>query len=61
MNFFTRKALILGDDGHKILRKLPKAGKSIVIQIREWSVLIGDTNFYSMVPKSLHYFGFPAC
>ena len=48
-------------DGQKIQRKWPKTGKPIVMQIREWSILIGNTGLYSLASKSLHYFGFPAC
>ena len=35
-----------------------KTGKPIVIQIREWLILIGNTDLYFLVSKSLH---FPAC
>ena len=38
-----------------------KTGKPIVMQIREWSILIGNTGLYFLASKSLHYFGFPAC
>ena len=34
---------------------------SIVMQIREWSILRGNTGLYSLVSNSFHYFGFPAC
>ena len=43
------------------LGKWPKTGKPIIMGIREWSILIENTGLYSLVPKSLHYFGFPAC
>ena len=33
--------------------------KPIVMQIREWSIQIGNTDLYSQVPKSSHCFGFP--
>ena len=36
--------------------KWPKTEKSIVMQIREQSILIGNTGLYSLVSKSLHYF-----
>ena len=35
--------------------------KPIVMQIRECSILIGNTGLYSLVSKSLHYFCFSAC
>ena len=59
--FWAREALISGRDGRNILEKWPKAGKPIVMQIREWSILIGNNGLYCLVSKSLHYFGFPAC
>ena len=42
-------------------REMTKNREPIVMQIREWSILIGNTVLYSLVSKSLHYFGFPAC
>ena len=59
--FLARKALILGEGKPENLRKMAKTGKHIVMQIRELSILIGNTGLYSLVSKSLHYFGFPAC
>ena len=59
--FFGRKALISGKGLLEKLGKWPKTGKPIVMQVREWSSLIGNTGLYSLVSKSLHYFGFPSC
>ena len=59
--FLAREALISGEGRPEKLGKWPKTGKSIVMQVREWSILIGNTGLYSQVLKSLHYFGFPAC
>ena len=42
-------------------RKWPEIGKPIVMQIREWSIIIGNTGLYSLVSKSLHYFCLSAC
>ena len=33
--------------------------KSIVMQIRKWSIIIRNTGLYSLVPNSLHCFHFP--
>ena len=60
-NFLAREALISEEGRLENLGKWPKTGKLIVMQIREWSILIGNTGLYSPVPKSLHYFCFPAC
>ena len=57
----AREALISGEGRPENLWKMAKTGKPIVMQIREWSILIGNTGLYSLVSKSLHYFGFPAC
>ena len=59
--FLARESLISGDGRPENLGKMAKIGKPIVMQIREWSILIGNTGLYSLVSKSLHYFGFPAC
>ena len=59
--FFAREAQILEEGWPENLEKMPKTGKPIVMQIREWSILIGNTGLYSLESKSLHYFGFPAC
>ena len=61
MIFFAREALILGDSRPENLGKWSKIGKPIIMQIKEWSFLIGNTGLCSLVSKSLHYFGFPAC
>ena len=62
------KNIILGQGGPNFgrgmarkFRKNGKTGKPIVMQIRKWSILIGNTGLYSIVSKSLHHFGFPAC
>ena len=59
--FLAREVLISGEGRQEYLGKWPKTGKLIAFQIREWSILMGNTGFYSLVSKSLHYFGFPAC
>ena len=61
MLLFARETLISGRDGRKNLGKMAKTGNPIVMQIRELSVLIENTGIYSLVSKSWHYFGFPAC
>ena len=48
----------MGEGQTENLRKWPKTGKPIVMQIGEWSILIGNTGLYSVVSKSFHYFGF---
>ena len=50
-----------GEGRPENLGKLSKTWKSTVMQSREWSILIGNTGLYSLVPKSLHCFGFPTC
>ena len=57
----AREVLISGEGWPENLGKRPKPGKPIVMQIREWSILIRNTNLYSQVPKSSHCFGFPVC
>ena len=59
--FFAREAENLEEGQPENLEKRPKTGKSIVMQIREWSILTENTGLYSLASKSLHYFGFPAC
>ena len=59
--FLAREALISGEEGPENLGKWPKTGKPIVMLIRKWSILIGNTGFYSLVSMSLRFFGFPAC
>ena len=61
ISFFAREALISGEGRSENLGKWSKTGKPIVLQIREWSILIGNTGLYSLVSKSLHYLCFPAC
>ena len=41
--FLVRKALISGKGRQEKLRKWPKTGKSVVMQIRGWSTLIENT------------------
>ena len=60
-NFFAIEALLSEKGQPEKLEKMDKTGKSIVMQIREWSILLGNTGLNSLVSKSLHYFGFPAC
>ena len=57
----AREVLISGRGRLENLGKMAKTGKPIVMQIREWSILIGNTGLYSLASKSLHYFGFLAC
>ena len=59
--FLAREALISREGRPENFGKMAKTGKPIVIQIKEWSILIGNTGLYSLVSKSLHYFDFPAC
>ena len=59
--FLVREALISGEGRPENLGKWPKTGKPIVMQMREWSILIRNTGVYSLVSKSLHYLCFPAC
>ena len=47
--FFAREALTLGDGQLENLGKCPKTGKSIVMLIRQWLILIGNTGLYSLV------------
>ena len=54
--FFAWEALISGEGRLENLGKWPKTGKPIVRQIRDWSILKGNTGLYSLVSKSLHYF-----
>ena len=57
--FLAMEALISGKGRPENFRENgPKTGKPIVMQIREWSILIDDTALYSLVSKYLHYFGF---
>ena len=57
---FFQGTLISREGRLENLGKWLKTGKYIVMQIREWSVLIRNTGLYSLVSKSLHCFGFPA-
>ena len=59
--FLAREALISGEGRPENLGNMAKTGKPIVMQIREWSILIGNTKLYSRVPKSSHCFGFLVC
>ena len=61
ITFLARETLTSGEGRAENLGKWPKTGKPIVMQVREWSILIGNTDLYSLVSKSLHYFCFPAC
>ena len=60
-NFFAREAQSLEEGRPENLQKMAKNREPIVMQIREWSILIGNTGLYSLASKSLHYFGFLAC
>ena len=59
--FLAREVLISGEGRPKILEKMAKTRETFVMQIREWSILLGNANLYSQVPKSSHCFGFPVC
>ena len=59
--FWAREALISREGRPENLGKWPEPGKPVVMQSWEWSILIGNTNLYSQVPKSSHCFGFPVC
>ena len=50
-----REALTLG----RMVVKWLKTGKSIVMQIRKWSISIENTSLYFLISKSLHCFDFP--
>ena len=55
---FVREVLISREERlKKIKGKWPKTEKSIGIQINR-SISIGTTGLYSLISKSLHYFGF---
>ena len=57
----ARETLISEERRPENLGKMAKNRKAIVMQIRKWSILIGNTGLYSLVSKSLHCLGFPAC
>ena len=59
--FLAREALTSGEGLPENLGEWPKPGKPIVMKIREWSILIGNTNLYSQVLKTSHCFDFPVC
>ena len=59
--FLAREVLISWEVRPENLEKWPKPRKPIFMQIREWSILIGNTNLYSQVPKFSHCLGFPVC
>ena len=59
--FLAMETLISVEIWPENLGKMTKNREPIVMQIREWSILIGNTGLYSLVSKSLHYFDFPAC
>ena len=61
ISFLAREVLLSGKGRSENLGKWRKTGKPIAIQIREWSITIGNTGLYSLVLKSLHYFCFSAC
>ena len=50
--FFAREILISGEERPDNLGKWPKSGKPIVMQIREWSIIIGNIGLYSLLSKS---------
>ena len=58
---FAREALISEEEWPKNLEKMAKTEKSIVMQIREWSIIVANTGLHSLVSKFLHNFGFSAC
>ena len=57
-NFYASDEIISGEKRSGNLGKWSKTGESIIMQIREWPILIGNTGIYSLVSKSLQYFGF---
>ena len=59
--FFGQGSHDFGEGMAGKFREMAKTRKPIVMQIREWSILIKSTNLYSQVPKSSHCFGFPVC
>ena len=59
--FLAREALILGKGRSENLGKMAKTRETYCYVNYEWSILIGNTNLYSQVPKSSHCFGFPVC
>ena len=61
ITLLAREALISGEGWPENLGKMARTGKPIVMQIREWSIIIGNTGLYSLVSKFLHYFCFSAC
>ena len=46
--FLAREALISGEERPENLGKWLKTGKRIVMQIREWSILIGNAGLFSL-------------
>ena len=50
-----------GGTAAKFLGKWPITGNLVVMQSGEWSILVENTGLYSLVSRSLHYFGFPTC
>ena len=46
INSFARDSLISGEGRPENLGKMAKTRKSIVMQIRKWSILIGNTGLY---------------
>ena len=60
--FLSREALISGERQPENLGKMAKKKENyILMQIKEWSIPIGNSGLYSLVPNSLHNFGFPTC
>ena len=45
----SKYIFFLAREAQKIQGKWPKTGKPIVIQIKEWPILIGNTGLYSLV------------
>ena len=58
---FGQRSSNFGEGTAGKFREMAQTRKPIVMQISEWSILIGNTNLYSQVPKSSHCFGLPVC
>ena len=48
VTFLAREVLISGEGRPENLGKIAKTGKPIAMQIREWSILIGNTGLHSL-------------
>ena len=60
ITFLAREAQIRAGTA-EIFREMAEYRETYFIQIREWSILIENTGLYSLISRSFHYFGFPAC